>query len=145
MIDVRTRTMTLSSRGHTDIIDITPAITAILGEEGFEEGMVNVHGIGSTCAISTLEYEPGLVAHDIRTTWEKWVPYGVPYRHNQTWGDDNGAAHIRSFLTGTSAVFPCADGKLMLGTWQQIVFIDYDTRPRRRQVVVQMLGRFEKK
>ena len=144
MLDVQTRVLELSTEGHTHIIDITAAVQEAIKSAQLEEGMVGVFAMGSTGAISTLEYEPGLVNYDIEAIWEKWVPYGRPYRHNQTWGDDNGAAHIRSFLTGTSAVFPCAGGRLLLGTWQQIVFVDYDTRPRRRKVVVQMMGRFSK-
>ncbi len=143
LVDVRTYTLELATRGHTDIIDLTGKVAEIIRTAGFEEGMVGVFAMGSTGGVSTLEYELGLVKHDIREVWEKWVPYRMPYHHNQTWHDDNGASHVRSFLTGTSQVFACARGELLLGTWQQIVFVDYDTRPRRRRIIVQLVGRFK--
>ncbi|MCB0665640.1 MAG: secondary thiamine-phosphate synthase enzyme YjbQ [Saprospiraceae bacterium] len=130
----------LQTNGRNQIIDVTPHVNQILNESDLSEGQVTVFGIGSTTGITTLEFEPGLVNHDVGEMFEKIAPYGKDYRHNQTWGDDNGAAHLRSFITGTSYTCPFVAGKLLLGTWQQIVFVDFDTRARSRQVVVQVFG-----
>ena len=137
---IDTRTIHFQTEGHTDIINLTPRIKEELEKTGLEEGQVTVFAIGSTTGISTLEYEPGLVNNDVNEMLEQLAPYNKDYHHNQTWGDDNGSSHLRSLLTGTSYVAPFEKGKLLLGTWQQIVFIDFDTRPRERRVVVQFLG-----
>ncbi|MCO6476895.1 MAG: YjbQ family protein [Phaeodactylibacter sp.] len=137
---ILTRTIEFSTKGHTDIIDLTPRIRQALAETGLQEGQVSVFAIGSTTGISTVEYEPGLVKHDIRNMLEQFAPYGKNYEHNKTWGDDNGAAHLRSTLVGTSYVAPFTNGQLLLGTWQQVIFIDFDTRPRQRRVALQFLG-----
>ncbi len=99
-----------------------------------------ISAVGSTTGVTTLEFEPGLVDRDVNEMFEIFAPYGKSYKHNQTWGDDNGAAHLRSTLTGTSITIPFVDGQLILGTWQQVVFMDFDTRPRDRTVVVQLMG-----
>ncbi len=139
-MEVITRTIHFHTGGHTDIIDLTSRIRQELQQTGLTEGQVTVFAIGSTTGISTLEYEPGLVDHDVKKMLEELAPYDQAYHHNRTWGDDNGSAHLRSLLTGTSYVAPFAAGKLLLGSWQQIVFLDFDTRPRERQVVLQFLG-----
>ena len=110
-------------------------------ESGFHEGSALISAIGSTTGITTLEYEPGLVKTDVAAMYERIATYKVDYAHNQTWGDDNGAAHLRSALTGTSLTIPFLDQQLILGQWQQIIFIDFDTRPRERSVVVQCMGK----
>lgn len=130
----------LQTKGHTDIIDITGEVQEAVNKTGLQIGQVLVSAIGSTTGITTVEYEPGLVKHDIAAMLDQFAPYGVPYQHNQTWGDDNGAAHLRSSLIGTSQSIPFENGSLILGTWQQIIFIDFDTRPRNREVVVQVTG-----
>ena len=140
MIDITTNTIELNGKGHTDIIDITGEVQQAINDGSFEEGNITVFAIGSTTGISTIEYEPGLVQHDVRNMLDQVAPYGMPYQHNKTWGDDNGAAHLRSTLMGTSYSIPFKNGQLILGTWQQIIFIDFDTRPRRRKVVVQIIG-----
>ncbi|RMG27765.1 MAG: YjbQ family protein [Bacteroidetes bacterium] len=137
---ISTHTLSFSTGGHTQIYDITEEVQALIEQQGYMEGQAGVYAIGSTAGISTLEYEPGLVKQDVRAMYQHFAPYGHPYRHNQTWGDDNGAAHLRSLLTGTSFHAPFVQGRLLLGTWQQIVFIDFDTRPRNRRVVVQLMG-----
>ena len=137
---IKTHTHQFQTRGHNDIINITDVVQEAVSQSGFQEGQVTVFGIGSTTGITTIEYEPGLVNHDVAAMWQKLAPYGVSYEHNRTWGDDNGAAHLRSFLTGTHFVCPFIQGKLYLGTWQQIVFVDYDTRPRSRNIVIQCMG-----
>lgn len=128
------------TQGHTDIINITEQVDDIVKESGFLEGQALVFAVGSTGGISTVEYEPGLVNQDIAEMFEHFSPYGKGYAHNRTWGDDNGAAHLRSTLTGTSFTVPFQDGEMILGTWQQIVFLDFDTRRRDREVVVQVIG-----
>lgn len=137
---ILTQTIEFATKGHTDIIDLTPRIRQALAETGLREGQVTVFGVGSTTGISTVEYEPGLVDHDVKNMLSQIAPYGKNYQHNKTWGDDNGAAHLRSTLVGTSYVAPFSNGQLLLGTWQQVIFIDFDTRPRQRSVVLQFLG-----
>ncbi len=141
MLDLFTDSITFETKGHTDIINITEQVADIVGDSGFVEGQALIFAVGSTGAISTVEYEPGLVNEDIAAMFEHFAPYGKGYAHNRTWGDDNGAAHLRSTLTGTSFTVPFQEGELILGTWQQIVFLDYDTRKRAREVVVQVLGK----
>jgi len=140
-LTLETRFITFETKGKTDIIDITDDVQAEINHAGFIEGQVTIFGIGSTTGISTVEYEPGLVHHDISNFYQNIAPYGQPYQHNNTWGDDNGASHIRSTVQGSSLVVPFAESKMILGTWQQIIFLDFDTRPRSRKVVVQILGR----
>jgi secondary thiamine-phosphate synthase enzyme len=140
-LDIETHTIEFSTRGNTHILDITDKVNGIIASTGFEEAQATIFGIGSTTGIGTVEYEPGLVGTDLAGMFHKIAPYGVAYEHNKTWGDDNGAAHLRSTLQGTSLVVPVKDARLMLGTWQQIIFIDFDTRPRSRKVVVQLIGR----
>ncbi len=140
MLTIETRQIEFNTKGRTDIIDITEKVNRVLSETGFIEGHVLLFAIGSTTGLSTIEYEPGLVQKDVADMFNKFAPYGVHYEHNQTWGDDNGAAHLRSTLTGSSLTVPFNHGKLILGTWQQIVFIDFDTRSRSRKVVIQITG-----
>jgi len=141
MIDIDTSFIEFSSKGKTDIIDLTEKVASKIRQSGFNEGNVTVFGVGSTTGIGTIEYEPGLVHHDIAEFWQNIAPYGVPYRHNQTWGDDDGASHIRSTAQGSSLTVPFKNREMILGTWQQIIFIDFDTRPRSRKVVVQIIGK----
>lgn len=128
------------TKGYTDIIDITSKVQGALDSAGLKIGSILISAIGSTTGITTVEYEPGLVNHDISEMLDKLAPYGVNYEHNKTWGDDNGAAHLRSTLIGTSQTIPFENGTLILGTWQQIIFIDFDTRVRSREIVVQLSG-----
>jgi len=139
-MEIETKQLEFSTKGKTDIIDITPEVKQALEEAGFKEGHVIVFSIGSTAGISTIEYEPGLVDQDVSGMFDHFAPYGKHYRHNLTWGDDNGAAHLRSTLTGSSFTVPFKEGKLLLGTWQQIAYFDFDTRPRSRKVILQMIG-----
>ena len=137
---LKTSIIEIQSEGYNDIVDITAEVQEVVIRSGLVEGQACVMAIGSTTGITTLEYEPGLVRQDVKGMLEKIAPYAKAYAHNQTWGDDNGAAHLRSFLTGTSLNVPFVKGKLILGTWQQIVFVDFDTQPRQRRVVVQVIG-----
>ena len=140
-IDLETRHIEFNTNGKTHIVDITEMVQNEIHDSGFAEGQVTLFAIGSTTGLSTIEYEPGLVHTDIAEMFDKLAPYGVPYAHNNTWGDDNGAAHVRSTLQGSSLVVPFIKKKLTLGTWQQIIFLDFDTRARSRKVVVQILGK----
>ena len=141
MVNLETHSIEFSTQGNTQLVDITDKVQKVLSQSGFSEGNITLFAVGSTTGLSTVEYEPGLVHHDVAEMYQKIAPYGVAYRHNQTWGDDNGAAHLRSTLTGSSLVIPFIHNKLILGTWQQIVFIDFDTRSRSRKVIVQVLGK----
>ena len=140
-MNIKTDLIQFTTHGHNDIINITDEVQSLLNKSYFKEGNVLVSAIGSTTGITTLEFEPGLVNTDVNEMFELFAPYGKSYRHNRTWGDDNGASHLRSMLTGTSITIPFTKGELILGTWQQIVFIDFDTRPRERNVVVQVSGK----
>jgi secondary thiamine-phosphate synthase enzyme len=127
------------TKGDGDIINLTSRIAAAVGESGIKDGIICVSATGSTAAITTIEYEPGL-KQDFPALMQKLIPAGVPYAHDATWGDGNGYAHLRSALIGTSFSAAVAEGALVLGTWQQIVFVDFDNRPRNRSVHVQIVG-----
>src|SRR5262249_47434435 len=134
-----TDSISLSTRGDADIIDITPQVSSLLGKHGFPNGQALVFVSGSTAGITTIEYEPGLLK-DIPAAFEKIAPQKARYHHEDTWHDGNGHPHVRAALLGCSLTVPFKDGRLLLGTWQQIVLIDFDNRPRRREVVVQITG-----
>lgn len=127
------------TKGFTDIIDLTEKITHVIKNNKIISGIVNIHCIGSTGAISTIEYEPGLLK-DIKTYLENLFPYKEYYEHHNTWQDDNGSAHIRSFFLKTSLTVPFKNKELLLGTWQQIILIDFDTRPRNREIILTLIG-----
>lgn len=129
----------ISTRGHADVIDITAQVGRIVSESRIRAGLVNVSGKGSTLGITTIEYEPGAVA-DLKRALEKIAPTDADYAHNARWGDDNGYAHLRSALIGTARSFPLREGRLELGTWQQIVLCDFDNRPREREITVTVVG-----
>ena len=139
-MNIVTSTLRFQTQGHNHIVNITDSISQVISESGMSEGNVLISAVGSTTGITTLEYEPGLVNQDVNEMFELFAPYKKAYKHNETWHDDNGAAHLRSTLTGTSMTVPFIDGQLILGTWQQVVFMDFDTRPRDRTVVVQLMG-----
>jgi secondary thiamine-phosphate synthase enzyme len=136
---IATDTVRLSTKGHTDVIDITEKISAALQKSNVESGIATLFVIGSTAALTTIEFEPGLV-HDIKVAFEKIAPANGQYRHHEKWGDDNGNSHVRASLLGPSLTIPFNKGKLTLGTWQQIILIDFDTQGRQREVVVQIMG-----
>ena len=129
----------LETRGHTDIVDVTDRVQAAVEKAGIAAGQVLVFVPGSTAAVTTIEDEPGLRA-DLRAAMERLAPEGAAYQHDQRWGDGNGYAHVRAALLGPSLIVPVADGRLLLGTWQQIVFVDFDNRPRSRRLVIQVMG-----
>jgi len=128
----------LEMDAHGDMKDITNEVREFVKESGKKEGAVLVFSVGSTGAITTIEYEPGL-KKDFPRIMEKIAPYGEDYEHHKTWHDDNGSSHVKASIVGPSIVVPFKDGELLLGTWQQIVVINFDTRPRKRQAVLQIL------
>jgi len=136
---IRTERISVGSEGHGDIIDVTGRVQEIVGKSESKNGAAVVFVNGSTASVSTIEHEPNLVK-DVKKALEKIAPYGQDYEHHKTWGDDNGSAHVRATLMGPGITVPFEDGKLLLGTWQQIVVLDFDTRPRTREVVVQVIG-----
>ncbi len=131
--------ITLETKGNPDLIDMTDRLRDILSKEKLKKGSLSVFVIGSTAAITTFEYEPGLIK-DMEELYEKLIPRGKHYHHDDTWGDANGFSHMRSALQGPSLTIPFDNGKLMLGTWQQVVLAEFDNRPRQREVVVQIVG-----
>jgi len=134
-----TRQISLQSNGNCDIIDITPQVEEQVAEAGINSGTVTLFVAGSTAGVTTIEYEPGLVS-DFQSLWERVVPRNIPYDHDRRWGDGNGYSHVRASLLGASLVVPFNDKRLTLGTWQQIVLVDFDNRPRSRQIVLQIMG-----
>ncbi len=130
----------IRTKGYSDIIDITNNVQDIISKYAKSDtGIVNIFCPGSTGGITTIEYEPGLVK-DIKTYLEKFLPYNERYAHHNTWHDDNGAAHLRSAFIGPSICVPFENKRLILGTWQQIIFIDFDTRPRNRTLIVTIVS-----
>lgn len=129
----------LPGSSGTDIHDVTPQVLAAVGQSGVRAGLVTVHAPGSTAAVTTIEHEPGVLA-DLRAALERLAPQDAHYAHNARWGDGNGYAHVRAALLGPSLSLPIEDGRPLLGQWQQVVVLDLDNRPRRRRVVIQVLG-----
>lgn len=129
----------IQTRGDDHILDVTERVQEMLARHGFEEGQALVFVAGSTAGITTIEYEPGLL-EDIPAAFEKIAPKGAVYRHEEAWHDGNGHSHVRASLLGPSLTVPFRKGKLLLGTWQQIVVIDFDNRARKRRIVVQLVG-----
>ena len=136
---VRTERLQLHTQGDTDIVDITPRVAEVVDRAGLREGQVLLFVPGATGALTTIEHEPGLL-EDLPALFERIAPRGAAYAHDQTWHDGNGHSHLRASLLGPSLVVPVAQGQLQLGTWQQIVFVDFDTRPRQRELVAQVMG-----
>ncbi len=125
--------------GDPDLVDLTREIVRLLEKSGLSRGSLTVFVVGSTAAISAFEFEPGLV-QDVKALYERLIPRKTGYSHDASWGDANGFSHLRSMLQGPSLVIPFEQGKLALGTWQQVVLAEFDNRPRERRVVVQLIG-----
>ena len=132
-------TISLQTKGHGDTVDITPHMSKLLIKSKVKNGIVTVFVTGSTAGITTIEFEPNLV-EDFSEVWDDIAPESQNYHHDKTWGDNNGYAHVRASLLGPSLVVPFKDGELVLGTWQQVVVVDFDNRSRERQVAVQVMG-----
>jgi len=133
-------TIRRETRGNDHILDLTDDLRAVVRASGIRCGQATAMVVGSTAALTTLEFEPGLVEHDLAAALERLSPREGRYAHEETWHDDNGHSHVRAALIGPSLALPVVDGELPLGTWQQAVLIDLDTRPRRREVVVTVVG-----
>jgi len=129
----------ISTRGFGDLIDITKQVADIVFGSGVKEGIVTVFVAGSTAGVTTIEYEAGAIK-DFQEMMERLVPQDIDYHHNAKWGDGNGFSHIRASLLGPSLTVPIDDRELVLGTWQQIVVVDFDNRPRKREVIIQVMG-----
>ena len=136
---VQTKEITLQSRGNCDIIDVTSEVANHVEKSGIDNGIVTLFVVGSTAGITTIEYEPNLLS-DFNDMWDRVIPQNIPYEHDKTWGDGNGHSHVRASTLGASLTVPFVNKRLTLGTWQQIIFVDFDNRPRSRKIVIQILG-----
>ena len=125
--------------GQTDIIDISREVQEGVLQSGIQDGNIVLFISGSTAALTTIEFESGVV-NDLRKAIERFAPKDIPYEHDRRWGDGNGYSHVRAAILGPSLIIPMKRGKLLLGTWQQIVLLDFDNRPRRRRVTAQIMG-----
>lgn len=136
----KTEELQVKSRGNNDVINITDSVAQAVGKSGVKDGIVTVFVVGSTAGITTTEYEPGLADYDLEAAFEKIAPKNARYEHEETWHDDNGHAHVRASLLGPSITVPIVEGRMMLGTWQQIILIDFDTRARNRTIICQIVS-----
>ncbi|MFP3869949.1 MAG: secondary thiamine-phosphate synthase enzyme YjbQ [Syntrophobacteria bacterium] len=139
---VITRTAEVSTRIGTDIVDITDLVAGHLAGSGIQQGAVLLFVPGSTGALTTIEYESGVI-QDLADAVERVAPRDIPYAHDRRWGDGNGYSHVRAALLGPSLYIPVVDGRLCLGTWQQVVLINFDNRARQRRLVIQFMGEGE--
>lgn len=129
----------INTKGNPELINITSHLQKLLSQSNFKIGSVTVFVVGSTAAITTFEYEPGMIK-DMQELYERLIPKNRHYAHDETWNDANGFSHLRAALQGPSLTIPFEDGRLMLGTWQQVVLAEFDNQPRHRQIVVQIIG-----
>jgi len=136
---VITKQISLQTKGQCDIIDITPQVEQQVAETNINSGTATLFVTGSTAGVSTIEFESGLLS-DFKGMWERNIPQNIPYDHDRAWGEGNGYSHVRASLLGASLVIPFNDKRLALGTWQQIVLVDFDNRPRSRQIMLQIMG-----
>jgi secondary thiamine-phosphate synthase enzyme len=134
-----TKNIQIKSRGEDDVIDISEPTLKAIKESNLKNGIVTVFVSGSTAAITTIEYEPGL-RNDFQNMLNRIIPRGIEYEHDKTWNDGNGHSHVRASLVGPSLTIPFKDGTLLLGTWQQVVLLEMDTRQRERDVILQIIG-----
>jgi len=137
---VETHRLSVRTQGHTQVLNLTDGVQSAITGGVISDGIVTVFVVGSTAGITTTEFEPGLVNRDLKQAFERVAPQDAVYLHEQTWHDDNGHAHVRASLLGPSLTLPLIEGRLPLGTWQQIILIDFDTRPRTREIIVQVVG-----
>ena len=138
-MEIINQRITLKTKGSGDLVNITDEISELLQKSKLIKGNVTVFNIGSTAAITTFEFEPGMIK-DMQELYEKIVPSSQHYHHDDTWGDANGLSHLRAALQGPSLTIPFEKGNLLLGTWQQVVLAEFDNRPRQRKIVVQIIG-----
>ncbi len=131
--------ISLQTKGNCDIVDITPQVAQKVAEADVNSGTVTLFVSGSTAGLTTIEFEPGVLS-DFKNMWQRIIPRDIHYEHDRAWGDGNGHSHVRASLLGASMVVPFNDKRLALGTWQQIILLDFDNRPRSRQVLLQIIG-----
>jgi len=136
---ITAKEITFQTKGNYDVLDITPQVSREVEKSEVSNGLVTLFICGSTAGITTIEYEPGLVK-DFGDMWDRVVPRDMPYEHNKAWGDGNGHSHVRASMLGASLTIPVVNKKLTLGTWQQIIFVDFDNRPRSRKILLQFMG-----
>ena len=136
---LESKTLKLSTEGNCDMVDITSEVVREVNVSGINDGVATIFVAGSTAGVTTIEYEPGLVA-DFKDVWGRVAPKDIPYQHDRAWGDGNGHSHVRASLLGASLTIPILNKKLTLGTWQQIIIIDFDNRPRSREIIIQIIG-----
>ena len=139
-MEIKTRNLRLRTKGAGDLIDITIDLQKALEKESFTEGLLNVFVVGSTAAITSFEYEHGMIS-DMRDLYERIAPENKHYLHNETWNDANGFSHVRAALQGPGMIIPFQDSKLILGTWQQVVLAEFDTRSRERKIILTFMGK----
>lgn len=142
LMKISTTKLTEKTQGYCDIIDITAKVQGQIQKEKIHRGLATLFVSGSTAALTTIEYEPGLV-EDLKELLERFIPSNKKYHHDDRWGDDNGFSHLRAALLGPSLQIPIESGRLLLGTWQQIVLLDFDNRPRTREIMIQIMGETE--
>ena len=138
-MEIYSKTFSINTKGNTDILDISQQVASIVSEAGLREGHVHVSVAGSTASITSIEYESGVIK-DLEDAIERLTPRTINYYHDARWGDGNGYAHVRAALLGNSATYAVTEGRLFVGTWQQIVLIDFDNRSRNRNILVQLIG-----
>jgi len=136
---ILSKNIRISTKGNGDMIDITTEIAREISNSNINNGIVTIFISGSTAGITTIEYEAGVIS-DFQDMWDRNAPSNIPYQHDQRWGDGNGYSHVRASLQGPSLVVPFANKKMALGTWQQIVVVDFDNRARTREIILQLLG-----
>lgn len=139
-MEIETHSINITTKGNCDIIDLTDRLSDLIYQQHFIEGNVLVFAGGSTAGVTTIEYEPGLLK-DYPKFFDRIAPISINYEHDNTWHDGNGHSHIRSAIQGASLTVPFSKGRLLLGTWQQIIFVDFDNRSRRREITVQIIGK----
>jgi secondary thiamine-phosphate synthase enzyme len=142
VVTIRTKKITEKTAGFCDIVDLTAKISEHIEQAKIRQGLVSVFVSGSTAGITTIENESGLV-QDLKELVEKLSPSNRRYHHDDRWGDDNGFSHLRASLFGPSVSIPIEDGRPLLGTWQQVILLDFDNRPRTREIIVQLIGESE--
>jgi len=142
VLQIRSNKIVEHTTGFCDIIDITPKLRDEIQKENIRKGLLTIFVSGSTAAVATIEHEPGLI-QDLKEFVERLIPSDHRYHHDDRWGDDNGFSHLRAALFGQSVAIPIENGQLCLGTWQQVVLLDFDNRPRTREIIVQLIGESE--
>ena len=137
---IKTQEINIKTKGNCEVVNITEQVGRAVARSDISDGAVTIFNIGSTAGITTTEYEPGLANYDLKAAFEKIAPENGRYEHEETWHDDNGHAHVRASLLGPSLSVPIVAGRLTLGTWQQIILVDFDTRARTRNIISHIIG-----